>query len=205
MKLLESAKREIDSIIQMYILHENHEIIISLLPPLAKLNNHAHEACQFGTSFENDFTFFINNEGTRVTKDIIYDIGGRVPHSANSPHKFAITTLDIKYFCREGASSGQEGIKTEELAARTVAPGIYRQTYENLVFSYDTYTFEDLGSMELGGGDYDYIIASTPGVCALEDTVQELEELRIYQPQRNKNYELAGKVPHTRVVCIRFK
>jgi len=205
MKLLELAKREIDSIVQMYILHGKHEIIISLLPPLAKLNNHDHEACQFGTSFENDFTFYINNEGIRVNKDIIYDIGGCVPHSAYSPHKFTITTLDIKYFCREGTSSGQEGVKTEELASSAVAPGIYRQTYENNVFAYDTYTYEDLCSMEFGGGEYDYIIPSTPGVCAMEDSVLELEEMRIYEPRRNKNYTLAGKVPGTRFVCIRFK
>lgn len=204
MKALELSVRKIDSIKQMYVLHDQNEIIISLLPPLAELNSHDHAAGQFGTSFINEFTFYIGEQGHHVTGDVIYDIAGGVSHSASSPHNDTIATLDIKYI-GENENASRADATVVKLIREMIQPNLFRQTYENDVFKFQKYLFGDCTALECGKGEYDYVMTDAPGIRIIGDTETDLTEFCIYRFEKEKAYRIAGCQTNARLLCITFK
>lgn len=203
MECLEFIERDIDVVNQKYVLHNKNEIIISTIPPLAKLKPHSHEASQFGTSLQEGFLFYINDNVIKVDNSTIYNLDSNITHSAYNSNENKVISLDVKYFPK---SSSTFTSRPTNLEWEKIIDGFYKQYYQNNSFSYEKFRLGSFGKYNFSEEDYDYIIPLVGNSnIAWSETAEELQNFTIYKLDAKMSYSIKSVSDEIIFVCLKFK
>lgn len=203
MQLISYSERLINGILQKFYQSETYEIIVSILPPKAKLDKHNHDACQFGTTFGKEFIFGIEENNYTISPGIVYDLTGNVAHSGVNEGDENVTSLDIKYLLPTKGGRNFPSNETINLKSDKMSEHSYKQYFANNKFIFEKYVLDQMGNLTLRNNIYDFIIPVSVTVAA--GLKNPLVLYGLYRLEPGKEYEISSAVGGTSFILLKFK